>query len=154
MALGLAAHAARSPPSSCVRYTWVVGKGSGFHITIQPGQALLMTYTRKYRQIASCMVAEGETDPSTFCTIDHRSTGLARNVPTRPRTASSRITQGSNISPMALMHATSTAHTTPNLTNADCSGEQTSRSSATPTRETTSESVDGGVSESEWRVPS
>ena len=31
-----------------------VGKGSGFHITIQPGQALLMTYTRKYRKIASC----------------------------------------------------------------------------------------------------
>ena len=50
---------------------------------------------------------------------------------------------------MALMHAHSTAHTTPNLTNADCSGEQTSRSSATPTRETTSESVDGGVSEFE-----
>ena len=30
------------------------GKGSGFHITIQPGQALLMTYTRKDRGIPSC----------------------------------------------------------------------------------------------------
>ena len=93
--------------------------------------------------------SEWGNGPSTFSTIDHRSIDLARNVPTRPSTASCRITQGSNISPMASMHTTSTAHTTPILTNADCSGEQTSRSSATPTRETTSESVDDGVSASE-----
>ena len=32
-------------------------------------------------------------------------------------------TQGSNISPMALMHVPSIAHTTPNLNNTNASGE-------------------------------
>ena len=93
--------------------------------------------------------SEWGTGPPTLSTRYLLGAGLQRNVPARPRTASPRITQGSNISPMALMHAHSTAHTPTILTNANDSGELAPRAPATPTREATSESVDDGVSASE-----
>ena len=77
---------------------------------------------------------------------------LARNVPTN-KTKDSIIPHHPELKHLAHgfdAHTFHCAHhTAPNLNNADCSGEQTSRSSATPTRETTCESVDGGVPEPE-----